>query len=199
MDGVYLWVKSIVFYLVFLTVVTHLVPNRKFEKYVRLFTGMILILVVIKPVMGLLSSEHGLEGKLEALLDGTEGFLVEESYGGMEWESYESESMEMLCIKQVETFVTTLAEQYGLQVQSVSVKAKSKDHVYRPSMIEIQLIGAEEEKEPDEITITDIVAGVRENSGEDGGLEQSSVEVQLKHALAKYYEIEEEQVQIIES
>lgn len=199
MDGVYSWVKSIVFYLVFLTVVTHLVPNRKFEKYVRLFTGMILILVVIKPVMGLLSSEHGLERKLAALLDGTEGFLVEESYRGKDWESYESESMEKLCIRQVESFVTSLAEQYGLQVQSVSVKAKNKDYMYQPSIIKIQLIGPEEEKEPDEIRIADIVAGIRENSGEDGASEQPSVEVQLKRALAKYYEIEEEQVQIIES
>lgn len=179
--------------------VTHLVPNRKFEKYVRLFTGMILILVVIKPVMGLLTSENGLEGKLAALLEGTEGFLVEESYGGMDWKSYESESMEKLCIKQVETFVTSLAEQYGLQVQSVSVKAQNKDQVYQPSLIEIRLTGPEEEKEPDEIRIADIVAGVRENSGEEDGSEQPSVETQLKRALAKYYEIEEEQVQIIES
>ena len=49
METIILWVKNLVFYLVFLTLVFHLLPSGKYEKYVRLFAGMVFILVAVRP------------------------------------------------------------------------------------------------------------------------------------------------------
>ena len=43
------WVRNIVFYLIFLTLLFGLLPSGNYQKYIRLFGGMILILVVIQP------------------------------------------------------------------------------------------------------------------------------------------------------
>ena len=44
------WAGNIVSYLVFLTVLTGLLPAHKYEKYIRLFAGCILLLIVPKPL-----------------------------------------------------------------------------------------------------------------------------------------------------
>ncbi len=44
------WAGNIVSYLVFLTVLTGLLPAHKYEKYIRLFAGCILLLIVLKPL-----------------------------------------------------------------------------------------------------------------------------------------------------
>lgn len=52
MSGLYSWVGSIAFYLIFITVVVNLLPNKKYEKYIKLFSGMVFILLVLKPLTG---------------------------------------------------------------------------------------------------------------------------------------------------
>ena len=44
------WAGNIVSYLVFLTVLTGLLPAHKYEKYILLFAGCILLLIVLKPL-----------------------------------------------------------------------------------------------------------------------------------------------------
>ena len=44
------WAGNIVSYLVFLTVLTGLLPAHKYEKYIRLFASCILLLIVLKPL-----------------------------------------------------------------------------------------------------------------------------------------------------
>lgn len=50
MEAITHWAGNIVSYLVFLTVLTGLLPAHKYEKYIRLFAGCILLLVVLKPL-----------------------------------------------------------------------------------------------------------------------------------------------------
>lgn len=46
------WVQNIAYYMIFMTVVLSLLPAKQYEKYVRFFAGIILILLVIKPFLG---------------------------------------------------------------------------------------------------------------------------------------------------
>lgn len=60
MEILYGWVKNIVCFTIFMTALENFLPNGKYEKYIRLFAGMVMILIVIQPLtLGL-----GLEGKI---------------------------------------------------------------------------------------------------------------------------------------
>lgn len=54
------WVQNIAYYMVFMTVILSLLPAKQYEKYVRFFAGIILILLVIKPFLGGLRLEENL-------------------------------------------------------------------------------------------------------------------------------------------
>lgn len=50
MEELYGWIKNITYYLIFMTVVSAILPDKKYEKYIKLFAGMVLVLLVLKPV-----------------------------------------------------------------------------------------------------------------------------------------------------
>ena len=47
MEAVYGWVKNIIYYMIFLSVVNNLLADSKYGKYIRFFSGMVLILLVV--------------------------------------------------------------------------------------------------------------------------------------------------------
>ena len=52
MEAVYGWVKNIIYYMIFLSVVDNLLADSKYGKYIRFFSGMVLILLVVSPFTG---------------------------------------------------------------------------------------------------------------------------------------------------
>ena len=53
------WARNILFFMVFLSVISHLLADRSYEKYIRFFAGMVLILITISPLKGGLNfQEH---------------------------------------------------------------------------------------------------------------------------------------------
>ena len=51
LDTVYSWMKNTAFYLVIMTAVLEVLPGNTYKKYVRFFTGLVLILLVLSPVL----------------------------------------------------------------------------------------------------------------------------------------------------
>lgn len=52
MEAAYGWVKNIIYYMIFLSVVNNLLADSKYGKYIRFFAGMVLILLVVNPFTG---------------------------------------------------------------------------------------------------------------------------------------------------
>ena len=52
-DYLYEWIQNIAFYLVLVTAVLHAVPDKGYQKYIRFFTGLVLILMIVTPVLRL--------------------------------------------------------------------------------------------------------------------------------------------------
>ena len=46
------WARNILFFMVFLSVISHLLADRSYEKYIRFFAEMVLILITISPLKG---------------------------------------------------------------------------------------------------------------------------------------------------
>lgn len=53
MDVLYTAVKNIIIYLILITVVMNLMGDSSFKKYVGIFTGMVLIIIVVLPIMNI--------------------------------------------------------------------------------------------------------------------------------------------------
>lgn len=56
-DYLYEWLQNISFYLILVTAVLQAVPNQEYRKYIRFFTGLVLILMLLAPILDLFGSE----------------------------------------------------------------------------------------------------------------------------------------------
>lgn len=84
MSALYSWVGNIVFYLIFITVAVNLLPNKKYEKYLKLFSGMVFILLVLKPLTGGLRLEDKIAYYFETITLQNDSEDLKKELTGME-------------------------------------------------------------------------------------------------------------------
>lgn len=58
-EYLYEWVRGIAYYMVLVTVIMQIIAGGSYRKYIRLFTGIILVLMILTPVMQI----FGMNGK----------------------------------------------------------------------------------------------------------------------------------------
>ena len=58
------WMKGFVGYLLIASVATQMLPGQKYEKYVRIFFGFLMIILVLQPVLKIGSADSYLEQKV---------------------------------------------------------------------------------------------------------------------------------------
>ena len=53
----YDWIKNISFYLVLVTALLNVLPDSGYKRYIRFFTGILLMLMVMAPILNILGSD----------------------------------------------------------------------------------------------------------------------------------------------
>lgn len=74
-ETIYTWMKNIVFFLVIITAVLEVLPGTAYQKYIRFFTGLVLMMLLLTPVLSLSGA----------------GEVFTELYHGYEYEQYRRE------------------------------------------------------------------------------------------------------------
>lgn len=59
-EYLYEWIQNLAFYMVLVMVVIQILPNTEYKKYVRFFTGLLLILLLATPILKLFGMEKNL-------------------------------------------------------------------------------------------------------------------------------------------
>lgn len=120
------WIRSIIIFTIFFSLVLYLVPNDKYKKHVQTVTGFVMIIVVITPVLELLS----LDKKLALQYDYSAiGNFVMNDEG-----RYYQDMME-------ETVRSYLRERYGIEYDVVLV-LDTEFHILRMELYERETVGS---------------------------------------------------------
>lgn len=54
MDELYEWIRNLTYYMLLVQMVLHMLPNGAYQKYVRFFAGLLLVLLISEPIFSLL-------------------------------------------------------------------------------------------------------------------------------------------------
>lgn len=60
-EYLYEWLRNLSFYLVLVTAVIHVLPGGGYRKYIRFFTGLVLILMLLAPIFQLFDTKYRVE------------------------------------------------------------------------------------------------------------------------------------------
>lgn len=65
-EFIYEWIQNLAYYLVLVTAFLHMVPGSSYKKYIRFFTGIVLVILLIAPVFQLAGHMERLDEILQA-------------------------------------------------------------------------------------------------------------------------------------
>ena len=156
------WVKDIVFYMIFVTMVMNLLPDPKYEKYLRLFAGAVMILLAFGPLARITGMETAIAGMFEKIIfeDDVRTLKDERRIAGF-YERYRAT---------VESDIRTMAEGDGLECVSVSAQVENAGNLSHVKLVvreDRNQAGAE-------------IASVRRKIGAYYGVEEQDIEVDVE-------------------
>ena len=83
MEAVIQWVKNIVYYLIFISLVFNLLPKGKYEQYIRLFSGAVFLLIALAPLTGGLKLMNSWPLPMNGFSSGRMPGSLRRSFGGL--------------------------------------------------------------------------------------------------------------------
>lgn len=78
----YGWMKSLIFYLLFATIITHMAPSDQYKRYIRYFIGLVVIVLLASPLKFLFEFGSGDLQEMLAELERTETESARMHVGG---------------------------------------------------------------------------------------------------------------------
>lgn len=61
----YEWMQSLAYYMVLMTAVLHVIPNKEYKKYIQFYMGLVIVLILCTPILKVL----GLESSFAEIYD----------------------------------------------------------------------------------------------------------------------------------
>ena len=120
MGAVSEWAGSILSFLILITVIRGILPSKKYEPYLRLFSGLMLILLVLQPVTGGLGLERQIDRAFEAFSFQMDHEELNTRVLGIEKER--QEQILKIYENDVAGHVTVMAGEEGIQVENAQVE-----------------------------------------------------------------------------
>ena len=180
MESIYSWVKNLVFFYILMTAVLHLLPKSSYEKYVRFFCGLLLVVLLLSPVLELIYDSGYLLEKINYENFWQETDSMKLDVKGMEQAQKETFLAEYE--KAIENDISGMAEDEGLLVNDVRVEL-SADYKLEHISLSVSLAEQQEGIRIQKITLKD-------NSREYPHV------LEVKEKIMKFYEVDSSQIQI---
>lgn len=160
-QAVYQWVRNLAVYYIVLTAAIQVMPDQKYGRYIRYFMGVLLILIVTAPLLGLLHLDSAMDARFrQELLE--EEFLNSrwgQLYGKYGDSSYYIEAYEQEMESQIkESLEPVLGQGYGIREIQAEMGLDEENEKFVVLSVQIFLTGAENaqmrEKVEDELAGT---------------------------------------------
>lgn len=59
-EFLYEWMRSLAYYMVLMTAVLQVIPNKQYKKYIQFYMGLIIVLMLCSPLIKILGMEESL-------------------------------------------------------------------------------------------------------------------------------------------
>lgn len=200
LDSVYEWMRNILIFIIAVTVIFQLLENSSYRKYARFVAGMILILLIVKPLLKVSGKEQGFWYLL-----GSYDYLFETEDKSAELTG--AEEYRNLVI--LEEYEKALAQQVNQLLNKKGLTLISMDAEFGSNLSEIDygalksltvVVGYQKEAEAEnvsEVTVEQIVIQIgEEKSSKNPPSDTSPFALSVKNLLADFYNLDAEHIHI---
>lgn len=189
MDDIISYAKTVLFFLLFINLIMQLLKGSSYERFVHPVCGMILVIMIIRPLLSMFGGEekvlYAAEQKLSLLLSGDEVRLSLPKEAGYEFAVLEAYEEELI------TQLSEILTEEGLSVVAAdfSLSAEEKDF----GTIRGLTLAAAKKNEGSTRRI-EIVPIVFESKKQDVAV--SAEEIRIKDKLADFYQMDKDNIYV---
>lgn len=183
---IYQWIKTIIIYLIIITVIQNLLPQGRYVKYLKVFTGLILIVIIIQPITSLV----GLDKKLDNNLFESQFKLSQEELM-KDYEKFNNQQKNLIVDsmkEQIEAQIKFILEQDEIYVKSVNVEIEDDD-INNLDISRIDIVTTMEEVKKSETIKIDKIIIEKNNSTEVKTGEEIVFEKKIRNLLINFYNV----------
>lgn len=180
MEFVYGWVKNLVFFYILMTAILQLLPQSSYQKYVRFFCGLLLVVLLLSPVLELFDHPDELLGRISYQSFKQETDTIRLDVAGMEESQKQAYKREYE--RAVAGDVALLAEGEEFTVEESQVELTEE---YQIAAIRLTILPKGEKAK----TLLEKAVFPDDSSEYPGVLE-------LKQKLMQFYQVTESQIEI---
>ena len=206
MEAFYGWIRNIICYLLFISVIENLLPGKKYLKYLKLFSGMILILLIIQPIANGLRLEDKIARYYESFVFRYESDDLKNELLGME-----NKRLEQIILQYEEAIAMDLdgmVREEGVETVSCRVVIQSDqthENFGQVESISLLVCSEGQDGESPESLITSVepvvigpaATAAGSSDVNQGQRKQERLEVEkLQKKIVSYYDLEDEYVEI---
>ena len=202
MEHIYQWIKGIIFFLIFITIISNLLGKSDFKKYIGIITGMILILLVITPLLKLFRLDDKFNFFYDANLFWGKREELTNQVGYME----ESQNKAIINAykEEIKGQVGTILKQNDLYIVSLKLDLDedvgSDTYCYLNGLSLVASYEAIDQKDTaiEPVTIEKIVVHQKEEKEKEEGKDNfsSPMEIHIKNILSDFYNMETDNINI---
>lgn len=208
MGAIYSWLKSVVIFMIFLTILSNLLGKSDFKKYVNLTTGLLLVLVTVNPILKFISSDKGFDYFYDSINLQMESTEVANEMK----DAKENQQKEIIneYKRKIEEQMEQLLKERDLNLLSSEIiidedsNSEEYAHIKRIQVDATYLaVTKESESKVAKVVIPEIEIGVdreqnnteKENKGRDVRF-LSPMEIQIRNMLAEFYHILPDNIEV---
>lgn len=208
MEALYSWVKNVIYFMIFLSAACNLLADAKYEQYIRFFAGALLILLTFGPLLGGTGLDQQIQRLFAYFSVKTEAEELKEKMWAVDGKRREAVLSQYR--QAAEREIGEMAEEAGLDVAKVELAFGEEGEDWgtvcrvRLYLLKPQDAGAlgEIRVEPVEIAVNGDTAsgksGLSPAGRRETGQEDSQQISSFKGKVARYYGLEESDIEIME-
>ena len=123
-EAIYSWIKCLAIFYILLTMLLHLVPTEKYQRYVRFFMGLVLMVMLVTPVLSLLEKSRQLPDSFSGLYQQEEQKRLE-----LEMENLQKNLLETGMEEQLGENILESLQKNGIEVPDEDLEGRIKDEL----------------------------------------------------------------------
>ncbi|WDV47942.1 stage III sporulation protein AF [Clostridiaceae bacterium M8S5] len=187
------WVINIVFVVIFLIMLESLLPNNSFKKYVKIIVGLVLIIVIIRPIVVAIKGDLYITNKCYKQLDAYSEYNIkkDEKYSESQKE-YIKETYISIIKNNIAKYVETNSK---YKVENIDIKLQddsNNDNNFNMESLNILLTNMGHKKSSNEINIEKVNININKDNSKTKKIKSES----LIKALSSNYGIKESRISL---
>ena len=116
-EAIYNWIRYLAVFYILLTMILHLVPTEKYQRYVRLFMGLLLITMLLTPILGFLGKGEEFTTAFQEIYR-----REEQSKMQLEMENLQKKWLEKGCEQELRKNICLFLQNKGIEIKECKIQ-----------------------------------------------------------------------------